>query len=139
MVGVLGQGDRAAARETAAAFVPGLAAVVGGEERRAPIESEEDGGADRVDVHQVGGRPVRHELERSRAVGHRAALLDPGQLVLVPACAELDQVEAVGTLREHDQRPRHGIGSRPERSPWTSAVARWAEDTGPCPARREAT
>ena len=132
MVGVLAEGHRVTGREPGAALGPGLAAVMGHEEGRAPVDEDHDRRADRVDVQDSSGGPRRREAQRALAL-HGAAGLVACELVLLRGGADLDEVGAVVAAGDGDQRP-----FRLPSMALTEPLASRAADTGECFRRRYA-
>jgi len=104
VVGVLGERHRMPRREAGAALVPGLAAVVGDEEGRSPVDEDDDRRADRVDVEDSSGRPRGREAERALPFDGTAGLV-ARQEILLRVGADLDEVGAVVAAGQDDQRP----------------------------------
>jgi hypothetical protein len=130
VVGALAERDRAARWEAAASLRPRLAAVVRDEERRAPVHKDHDRRADGVDIQDALGRPRGREPERALPLD-RASGLVAGELVLVRARADLDEVCTVVAAGEDDQRPL-----RLPSMALTAPLARRAAETGECFRRR---
>ena len=130
VVGVLPERDRAAGREAGTALGPGLAAVVGDEEGRPPVDEDDDRRAYGVDVEDSPRRPRGREPERALALD-RAAGLVACELILVRGGADLDEVRAVVAAGEDDQRPRR-LSSIALTAPFASRAA----ETGECLRRR---
>ena len=104
MVGVFAEGHGVPGREAGAALVPGLAAVVGNEEGRSPVDEDDDRRADRIDVEDSSGRPRGREAQRALAL-HGASGLVARKEILLRVGADLDEVGAVVAAGQDDQRP----------------------------------